>query len=143
MLHSFFGHDEKSLLQDFFGLLDRYPNAVLCGHNSKEFDIPYCCRRATIHGIAFPPQLRIRGKKPREIDHIDTLELRKFGDYKNYTSLALLCEIFQIPTSKDDIDGSDVGRVYREEDDLNRIVSYCEKDVVAAAQLYKKMLMLS
>jgi len=67
------------------------------------------------------------------------MELWKFGDYKAYTSLALLCHIFQIPTPKDDISGADVARVYYEEQNLERITKYCEKDVVALIQVYLRM----
>ena len=92
-----------------------------------------------INGIKIPSILNLSGKKPWEINHIDTMELWKFGDYKAYTSLALLCHVFKIPTPKDDISGADVARVYYEEKDLNRIAKYCEKDVVALIQLYLKI----
>jgi DNA polymerase elongation subunit (family B) len=110
---------------------------IICaGHNGKEFDFPYIARRSLINGLKLPVLLDIAGKKPWEIKHLDTMELWKFGDYKHYTSIALLTEIFNIPTPKDDIDGSDVGRVYWEEKNLSRIVEYCQKDVLAVAQLY-------
>jgi len=113
--------------------------AILCGHNAKEFDFPYICRRLLINGMKLPNVLDIAGKKPWEISHLDTLELWKFGDYKAFTSLALLCHVFQIPTPKDDISGADVARVYYEEQDLERIKVYCEKDVVALIQLFLRM----
>jgi uncharacterized protein YprB with RNaseH-like and TPR domain len=141
-LKSFYHDDEETLLKQFKRLLeDHYntPNHVLCGHNSKEFDIPYICRRMLINGLALPNILQISGKKPWEINHIDTMELWKFGDYKSYTSLSLLCHVMGIPTPKDDISGADVARVYYEENDLQRIMVYCEKDVVALIQLYLRL----
>lgn len=141
-LKSFYHDDEETLLKQFKALLDdRYntPFHVLCGHNAKEFDFPYICRRMLINGITLPAALDIAGKKPWEISHLDTMELWKFGDYKAYTSLALLCHVFQIPTPKDDISGADVARVYYEENDLERIKVYCEKDVVALIQLFLRM----
>ncbi|MFM8243236.1 MAG: 3'-5' exonuclease [Crocinitomicaceae bacterium] len=141
-LKSFAHDDEETLLNQFKRLLDEHyntPSHILCGHNAKEFDIPYICRRMLINGIALPSILDIAGKKPWEINHLDTLELWKFGDYKAFTSLALLCQVFQIPTPKDDISGADVARVYYEESDLPRIRHYCEKDVVALIQLFLKM----
>lgn len=141
-LKSFYHDDEETLLKQFKALLDdRYntPFHILCGHNAKEFDFPYICRRMLINGIALPAALDIAGKKPWEISHLDTMELWKFGDYKAYTSLALLCHVFQIPTPKDDISGADVARVYYEENDLERIKVYCEKDVVALIQLFLRM----
>jgi 3'-5' exonuclease len=141
-LKSFYHDDEETLLKQFVGLLNEHyatPNHILCGHNAKEFDFPFICRRLLIHGIKLPSILNIAGKKPWEIAHLDTMELWKFGDYKAYTSLALLCHIFNIPTPKDDISGADVARVYYEENDLERIKMYCEKDVVALIQLFLRM----
>jgi DNA polymerase elongation subunit (family B) len=136
---SFASHDERELLVQFALMLKSRPaNLVLCAHNGKEFDFPYICRRMLIHGIKLPAQLQIAGKKPWEINHIDTMELWKFGDYKSYTSLSLLTAIFNIPTPKDDIDGSQVGHVYWNEDQLERICIYCQKDVVATAQLLRR-----
>jgi predicted PolB exonuclease-like 3'-5' exonuclease len=136
---SFFSGDEKELLIKFADLLHSQPSSlILCAHNGKEFDFPYICRRMLINGIIIPPQLEMSGKKPWEINHLDTMELWKFGDYKNFTSLSLLAAIFNIPTPKDDIDGSQVGHVYWVENDLKRIAVYCQKDVVATAQLIRR-----
>lgn len=141
-MKSFYHDDEETLLKQFKSLLDdKYnsPYHILCGHNAKEFDFPYICRRMLINGIELPETLNISGKKPWEISHLDTMELWKFGDFKAYTSLALLCHVFNIPTPKDDISGADVARVYYEEKDLERIKVYCEKDVVALIQLFLRM----
>eukprot|EP01136_Pigoraptor_vietnamica_P022026 Opistho-1_new@72725 len=108
---------------------------MLCAHNGKEFDFPYLCRRMLVNAIPIPQQLQIAGKKPWEINHLDTMELWKFGDYKNYTSLNLLAAIFNIETPKDDMDGSMVKDVYYKENDLQRIVTYCQKDVITTAQI--------
>ncbi len=140
-IKSFYGDNEKILLQDFALMLQRYynqPDSILCAHNGKEFDFPYLSRRMMINGIELPEALQIAGKKPWEVKHLDTMELWKFGDYKNYTSLELLTAIFDIPTPKDDIDGSMVAKVYYEENNLDRIKTYCQKDVLAIAQLMRK-----
>lgn len=140
-IKSFSGDDEGQVLIDFFELLTSHYNQKyhrLCGHNIKEFDIPYICRRAMINDIPLPDIVDTAGKKPREVNHLDTLEYRKFGDRKNFTSLDLLCRINNIQTPKDDISGEQVARVYRDDKDLDRIQKYCEKDVVATAKLYLK-----
>lgn len=137
-IKSFADDDEKVILASFIDLLNKYFNRedhLLCAHNGKEFDFPYIARRILINGLKLPKLLDIAGKKPWEINHLDTMELWKFGDYKHFTSLNLLTKIFNIPTPKDDIDGSDVARVYWEENDLPRIVNYCQKDVVALTNL--------
>ena len=138
-LKSFYNDDEKQLLTEFKTLLEKSYNKTnnfLCAHNGKEFDYPYIARRMLINNIKIPKILDLAGKKPWEVQHLDTLELWKFGDYKHYTSLELLTEIFNIPTPKDDIDGSQVSKVYYEDSDIQRIIKYCEKDVVAVVQLY-------
>jgi hypothetical protein len=140
-LKSFYGDDEKILLQEFIQLLQRHYNrsdSLLCAHNGKEFDFPYLARRMLVQGLELPPILDLAGKKPWEVRHLDTLELWKFGDYKHYTSLELLAAIFDIPTPKDDIDGSQVAHVYWEEKDLERIAVYCQKDVLTTIQLFRR-----
>ena len=134
------GDNEKILLQDFSRLLANHYNdpetSKLCGHNIKEFDIPFLCRRMVINQINFPSILDISGKNPWQTTHLlDTMEMWRFGDYKNYTSLNLLSETLGITSPKDDIDGSQVGRIYWEEKDLDRIVLYCQKDVVTVIQI--------
>lgn len=143
-LKSYTNHVEASILEDFSELLNKHFNNTerfaMCGHNIKEFDIPYICRRMLVNQLPLPRLLDIAGKKPWEVKHLlDTLEMWKFGDIKNYTSLRLLAAVFGFPSPKDDIDGSDVGRVYWEDRDLDRIAAYCEKDVLATAQLFLRM----
>ncbi|MFA7444844.1 MAG: 3'-5' exonuclease [Flavobacteriaceae bacterium] len=138
---SFFG-EEKKLLTDFCNLLNNHFNKaehLLCGHNAKEFDFPYLTRRMIINGIKIPDKLNLFGKKPWEVAHLDTLELWKFGDYKHYTSLKLLTNILNVPSPKDDIDGSQVAQVFYVENDIDRIVRYCEKDVIAVAQILLRL----
>lgn len=136
-----FSGEERQVLLDFKTLLDQHffkPYHLLCAHNGKEFDFPFIARRMVIHDIEIPNALNLFGKKPWEIPHLDTMELWKFGDYKNYTSLKLLTTILGIPSPKDDIDGSQVAEVYYKDNDLKRIVSYCEKDTIAVAQIFLK-----
>jgi len=138
-IKSFFGDDEKVLLTDFANLLEsKFSSSdfLLCAQNGKEFDFPYLSRRMLINGVSLPEILDLAGKKPWEVAHLDTMELWKFGDFKNYTSLETLAAVFDIPTPKDDIDGSQVGKVYWEDNDLDRIVIYCQKDVLTIAQLF-------
>ena len=138
-----FSGEESSLLKQFKQLCDEHfylKSHLLCAHNGKEFDFPFLARRMVIHGIELPRVLNLFGKKPWEVPHLDTLQLWKFGDFKHYTSLSLLTEILGIPSPKDDIDGSDVARVYYKEKNLLRIVRYCEKDVLSLAQVILRFL---
>ncbi len=137
-----FTGEEKLLLEEFSSLLNEHfshRNHLLCAHNGKEFDFPYIARRMIILGVEIPAKLNLFGKKPWEVPHLDTLELWKFGDYKHYTSLKLLTRILDIPSPKDDIDGSQVRDVFYVEKDIQRIANYCEKDVVAVAQIVLKL----
>ena len=138
---SFHG-EEKKILKDFKSLLESHfshPQHLLCAHNGKEFDFPFIARRMLIHHIELPNKLNLFGKKPWEVPHLDTLELWKFGDHKHYTSLKLLCNVLGIPSPKDDIDGSEVRSVFYEQSDILRINTYCEKDVLAVAQVVLRL----
>ena len=139
---SFAGHDEVKLLHDFALMASKFLASnqhYVCGHNIKEFDIPFIARRMIINGIALPNKLNLFGKKPWEVPHLDTLELWKFGDYKHFTSLKLLTKVLGIPSPKDDIDGSEVAHVFYVENDIDRIITYCEKDVIAVAQIFLRL----
>ena len=140
-IKSYYGDDEAKLLREFCDLLNKHfnkPVHSLCAHNGKEFDFPYVSRRCIINGVSIPEILDVQGKKPWEINNLDTMELWKFGDFKNFTSLNLLAAALGIPTPKDDIDGSQVYHVYYKEKNLPRIVTYCQKDVITIAQVVLK-----
>lgn len=141
-LKSFFGDNEALLLLEFCDMLNKWAGKeqkCLCAHNGKEFDFPYLCRRLIVNGLPVPSILNVSGKKPWEVNHLDTLELWKFGDFKSYTSLNLLSHTLGVQTSKDDIDGSMVGTVYWNDKDIKRIVVYCQKDVITLTQVFLKM----
>lgn len=133
---------EQSILEEFSQLItDHFFNSsfIFCGHNIKEFDIPYICRRMLINGIKIPEKIQLFGRKPWEVPHLDTLELWKFGDFKHFTSLKLLTHVLNIPSPKGDIDGSEVRNVYYNDKDIIRIKEYCERDVVAVAQIFLRL----
>jgi uncharacterized protein YprB with RNaseH-like and TPR domain len=143
VIKSFAGEDEKELLRSFSEMLTKWSSnepKFLCAHNGKEFDFPYICRRLIINSLPIPLLLNIAGKKPWEVNHLDTMELWKFGDYKSYTTLNLLAHSLGIPTPKDDIDGSMVAKVYYEEKNLERIVTYCQKDVITLAHIFLRFM---
>lgn len=134
-------HNEADLLTDFKKMVEKFDPSTLrfCAHNGKEFDYPYLCRRMLINGISLPAVLNLSGKKSWEVPHLDTMEMWKFGDYKHYTSLDLLAALFDIPSSKDNIDGSRVNYVYYHDKDIEKISEYCRGDVVVLAQLFLKL----
>ena len=143
-LKSFANRDEAVLLEEFAGLMNQYYNDprrhYICGHNIKEFDMPYICRRMLVNQMPFPELLQLSGKKPWETGHLlDTMDMWKFGDRKNFTSLKLLAAVLDFPTPKDDIDGSQIFDIYYKENDLERIRAYCQNDVVALASIYLHM----
>lgn len=137
-IKSFYGEDEKKLLSDFCDLLNRNftsSDYLLCAHNGKEFDFPYLARRILVNQLKLPYILNIAGRKPWEVQHLDTMHLWKFGDYKHYTSLDVLANLFGINSPKNQMDGSDVGRVYWEEKNMEDIVKYCQNDTLTVAQI--------
>jgi 3'-5' exonuclease len=145
---SFYGDDEKKILTDFLQTMTRIEGInnrwCFAGHNIKEFDIPFICRRLLVNDILVPAYLDFQNMKPWETNIVDTFQYWRFGDYKNYTSLNLLAAAMNVPTSKDDIDGSMVGELYHNIDEpqhtinLKRIATYCQKDVVTTANIILK-----
>ena len=134
--------DEKVLLQEFIAFINKTYKSrelTLVAHNGKEFDFPYLCRRILANAIEMPEVLDLAGKKPWDIQHLDTMQLWKFGDFKSYTSLDLLAAVFDLPTPKDDLDGSMINDAYYQQNDLERIKKYCEKDVVTLASIFLRM----
>lgn len=143
VLKSFYGDDERQILTDFKLFLTENFNSqfhLLCAHNGKEFDFPYLARRMLINQISLPDILNLFGKKPWQIRHLDTMDLWKFGDYKHYTSLDLLANVFGIESPKNDLKGSDINETYYGSDDLTRIVKYCERDAVTVLKVYLRLI---
>jgi DNA polymerase elongation subunit (family B) len=141
-IKAYSGKNEKDILSGFKDLTNNNLDSeklILCAHNGKDFDFPYLCRRYLINGIEIPTALQISGKKPWEINHIDTMEMWKFGDRRNYSSLDLLAGIFGIDSSKKDLDGSMVNKVYYKDKDIKRIEEYCKQDVFVTANLFLKL----
>ncbi|MBP6022594.1 ribonuclease H-like domain-containing protein [Ferruginibacter sp.] len=138
-LKSFYGDDEKVLLKSFVTVLNQVETKnnkwSFAGHNIKEFDIPFICRRLLVNSLPIPPYLDFQNMKPWDTNMVDTFQYWRFGDYKNYTSLKLLAAAMGVPSPKDDIDGSMVADVYWKEKNLDRIVTYCQKDVVTTGNI--------
>jgi len=138
-IKSFCSENEKEILTRFVETLNQFHNQnhqwVFAGHNIKEFDVPFLCRRMLVNGMTIPSYIDFQNMKPWDTPILDTLHLWRFGDYKHYTSLKLLAAALGVPSPKDDIDGSQVGHVYWKEKDLERIAIYCQKDVLTVANV--------
>lgn len=135
--------NEMEILTQFADLLKQHFNTsghLLCAHNGKEFDFPFLCRRFLINNLPLPKTLQLQGLKPWNVNHIDTMDLWKFGDVKNFSSLNLLAHVFGIPSPKDDMDGSQVGKTFYEDRDLPKIENYCKKDVITLARVYNRFM---
>lgn len=143
-LKSFYDNDEQKLLKEFSDVMNAHFSDLnrfsFCGHNVKEFDIPYISRRLVANSFGLPRMLNLHGFKPWEVNHLDTLELWKFGDRKNFTSLRMLTKLMDIPSPKSAMDGSDVASVYWKKKDLESIATYCQQDVIAVAQIIRKFM---
>lgn len=135
--------NEKEILLQFTQLLKTNFNTasnLLCAHNGKEFDFPFLCRRFLINNLPLPKMLQLQGLKPWNVNHIDTMDLWKFGDVKNYSSLNLLAHVLGLPSPKDDMDGSMVAKAFYEDQNLEKIEKYCKKDVITLARVYNRFI---
>lgn len=139
-----FNHNEKELLTEFNNVLYKFYQHVfktynaeylLCAHNGREFDFPFLCRRMLINNVSVPDIL----KSGRRDMLLDTMDMWKFGDHKNYTSLDLLAYVFGMESPKDGIDGSMVAHTYYEENNIQKISDYCLKDVETLIKVYKRL----
>ena len=141
---SYRGDNEVELLTNFFNFVNQLkvqlPDSKFCGHNIIDFDIPFINKRAWINGLEIPEMLIMYNKKPWEIPVIDTMKIFSSGAWnQGFTNLDTLSAVLGIPSPKSDIDGSEVGRVYWEEKNLQRIVEYCERDVAATLNIVLRL----
>ncbi len=138
-IKSLYGDDEKSILEELKKILEKSTGYNLCAHNGKEFDFPFLARRFIINRLAVPNVLNNHGKKPWEINFLDTMDLWKFGDYKNFTSLELLAKVLGLENPKNEVSGGDIHGLYYQEKNLEKIKNYCEKDVIVLAKIYLRL----
>lgn len=149
-IKSYDSSDEKELLKQFVGnanaILKKLPAVEYVGFNSNRFDVPYITKRCFINDVNVPAVLKTFGVKPWESKHKDFVDIWSGGSWKeSFTSLDLVAQCLGVESSKhklesfDDMDGSEVGRIYWQENDLPRIVKYCEKDVLCLANCLLKI----
>jgi 3'-5' exonuclease len=141
VVKSFCSSDERWLLGTFALMLSKQKKCThLCAHNGREFDYPFLGKRFLIQGLPLPACLSLRDKAGWETRHLmDTMSLWKFSAWKEYRRLELICAVLNIPTSKDDMDGSMVNQVFWQARNLDRIAVYCQKDVIALAQVLLRL----
>ena len=141
VIKSFCSSDERWLLNAFGQMLNKQRRCpCLCAHNGREFDYPFIGKRFLIQGLPLPTCLSLRDKAGWETKHlIDTMTLWKFSAWKEYRRLELICAVLDIPSSKDDIDGSMVNQLFWQERDLSRITRYCQNDVIALVQVVLRL----
>jgi len=139
-----FDHDEERTLEIFCETMQKIIEKMerlqpkLCAHFGKGFDYPFISKRMLVHGMTIPNILDSYGKKPWEITNLDTHEIWKMGGF-NSASLSAIAHAFGIPSPKDDIDGSQVGHVYWVDSKIDRIATYCAKDVFALINIFRCM----
>lgn len=139
--------DEKKLLTQLSTRVEAFTykklsdmKSSLVAYNGLVFDIPFLAKRFCLNGMEIPVTLDISGMKSWDIKWvIDPKDHWKMNVWDGNTSLDLLCAAFGVASSKDDMDGSMIKDVYWKDKDLSKISKYCEKDVVALAQVYLKL----
>lgn len=136
-IQSAVGPDELEILGTgpggFVSELQKMP--TLLGHYIKNFDIPFLAWRLLAHKTPLPEGLRLAGKKPWEIAHIDTYDLLKFGGH-NSASLNDACVAFGLPSPKGDVDGSMIDKLVQQ-GNWGKIRSYVLGDVRSEMELYR------
>lgn len=127
--------DEKDILTKFTAASQKYD--TVCAHNGKNFDFPFLSRRFIANGMTIPSIIDFRGKKPWEINALDTQEMWRFGDLA-FPSLDLLAKILGFEL-KAGLDGSKIHETFYVKKDIAAIAKYCAEDVVRLARVYVKL----
>lgn len=132
--------DETDIIKSFLAgvqkMITKTTHTRIVGHNIRRFDNPFMMKRAIINDIAIPPQINPYLVKPWDLAIVDSSEAWSFGAWQeSFTPLKLLAEVLGIPSPKDDIDGSQVYNVFYKEKNINRIATYCNKDVLTQAKV--------
>lgn len=144
---SAYGDLEEKVLREALAFMSEN-STHLVGHGIKRFDIPNLIVKCVQYNIEVPYWLRMYGVKPWESNHIDTYEVWKGGNFSTTQAASLdsVCAVLGIESPKDDIDGSEVSNLYwsdyggdKHAENLNRIKTYCEKDVRSNYLVFKKM----
>jgi len=134
-IKSFKNDDEKLLLEEFNEVISSFTNnkTFLCGHVITGFDIPFVAKRCMVHRLLPHILFDVAHLKPWEVSAMDTATLWKGTAFKMSTLISV-CAALGIDSPKDDISGSDVGRLFWH-GGIDRIINYCEKDVVAVINI--------
>jgi uncharacterized protein YprB with RNaseH-like and TPR domain len=148
-LKSFAGRFENQILKDVAPHINKA--VFLCAHAGNNFDFGFIARRFLANKMEIPYILNVMGKKPWEVNLIDTMELWKFTAFNYTCSLDMLAYMFGLPSPKEVVSGSDVYELFYtptksnelpwegEEERLKIISTYCEGDVATLANVYFSM----
>jgi hypothetical protein len=140
ILKSYCSENEDEVLDGVHKVFEKFASLKFSGHNIKRFDVPMMCKRLLINGKQLPKGLQVTNLKPWEMPFIDTSEIWSFGAWQEgFASLELLVTSIGLETPKGDIKGEEVGRVFWQDGDTQRIADYCQRDVFAGIQTLLKL----
>lgn len=127
--------DEKAMLKEFWQIAK---NATLfVGHNAFDFDLPFIWQRSIILGVK--PTRTISFKRFSQNEIFDTMqEWNLWGRNHSSGSLHKLALALKLPSSKGDIDGSQVYDYFKA-GRVNEILEYCKRDVELTRQVFHKL----
>ena len=144
VVKSIYGDDEKKIMQSVATLFNKVADQgyILCGYAIKRFDMPWLSKRMMVNGVVPPRSICSYGKKPWEIEVFDLPEVWGQGNMQeSFTPFELTCSALGIETSKGELDGSKVAGAYFN-GELEKIKTYCEKDVEVSANLAERLIEL-
>lgn len=137
----FYGPDEKEILEATATTLNNMVVANseyrLVAHAFKHFDGPFLSKRYVVNNIDIPTILDTGNSKPWEIRNLCTNELWRMGGTGAGSSLQALCNVLDIPVSKVDLVGDEVGAAYYRKE-YERIGRYCSYDTVATFNIFRR-----
>ena len=128
------GDDEQELMAEFWALVKPYRLHIT--FNGKQFDFPYLQMRSAVLGLK--PTVHLETRRFTRQPHFDVREVLSHNYLQRHGSLDFFCELFGIPTPKGALAGDQVAAAYHD-GRLDEIAAYCERDVVATAELYNRI----
>lgn len=144
-IKSFYGHDEKEIVSNVNNIFTNISNKTLlgvCGYHIKGFDIPWLNRKFLQYNLKIPKVLKTFNVKPWEMNIVDLSELWKnYGTLENVSFDEMLYTL-NIKSPKDLMSGKNVHENYWNNNDIEGIKFYCEKDVMSCVETCKKIIEL-
>lgn len=128
--------DEKNILAGFWNYLKSSDNKPVVTYNGRRFDGPYLMLRSAYHDLS--PSRNLVPYRYSFDKHCDLAEVINFHGARQTETLDFWCKRMGLQSPKGEMSGADVEKAYNQ-GQLDKIGTYCIRDVQATFNLYQKL----